>query len=147
MGESNLPLALIVAAVIFTIIAIAFLIKAFIRRKRFTASTVGKIVDIKITKQHYSRRSKNGDYRSGCRTWYAPTIEYAVDGETYRSTADSVTAHGFYEKGEKIEIFYSPKNPGKVTVISPTDTKKGGLLMFGISAILLLIGLLLSLVS
>lgn len=147
MRESNLPLALILLAVVFFVIAIVFLIKAAAQRRRFAGRAVGKVIEVKVTKEQYTRRSSNDDYRTGQRTWYAPTIEYTVGGKTYRSAAERAAAASYYVKGKEIEIYYSPKNPEKFTAISADNKKKGGLVMLGISAGLLLIGLLLSLGS
>ncbi len=69
--------------------------------------TKAAVINVKLFEEEYI--DANGDKVEAT---YSATVKYMVDGKEYEATLDNVSK---YKVGEKITIYYNPKDPSQVT--------------------------------
>ena len=106
MRESGPARALIPLGLILIIFGIiAFTINNKNQNYIQIESTVTNVV---VAEEGYT--DSDGNY---VETTYNVTVKYNVDGKDYEATLDNV---GKYKNGDKVKIYYNPKDPNQVTM-------------------------------
>ncbi len=135
--------AFLVLGVILLFVALYTLIikipKSRAQVARREGKTKGRITEVHV--KTYRNKSSSGEYHE-TKTYKADFV-YDVGGQEY--TLKGIVATNVPTEGDEMDISYNPDKPSDAHVdkyfADPAANKQGGLILLGVAAVLLVIGI------
>lgn len=122
---------------LFTILGIIFLISVINEKRKCTAVTEGKVIDIKEEVKYLDEDGKVDFSIGGFKhityrkeITYYPIYEYTVDGKIYKQQSRTGSSHCNFCIGQEVEIFYNPQRPQQFYTQSSSNSKMVAVVLF-----------------